>query len=168
MLKCKSFTLIELLVVISIIAILVALIFPHYSDYRKKARDTRRMEDIRAIQTALVMYKQKYGEYPSLMTSNSCESSLGNCSSCPCCNPCTGNEDWSPTGVLYQNLVEKDLISLLPKDPLNNSEYYYRYMPAKNKDDSDNSILCYDPSPCYYYLLKIKLEKGGSYELKGY
>ena len=50
--KKNGFTLFELLVSISIIGILTALASVAFSGAQKKARDARRMQDVRAIQTA--------------------------------------------------------------------------------------------------------------------
>ncbi|MEI8067764.1 MAG: type II secretion system protein [Candidatus Shapirobacteria bacterium] len=52
----KGFTLIEMLVVISIIAILTALISVSFSMAQKKARDSRRMQDMKSLQTAAEQY----------------------------------------------------------------------------------------------------------------
>ncbi|HBP50947.1 MAG: General secretion pathway protein G [Candidatus Shapirobacteria bacterium GW2011_GWE1_38_10] len=52
----KAFTLFELLVSISIIGILVAVASTSYSGAQKKARDSRRMEDLNSIQKALELY----------------------------------------------------------------------------------------------------------------
>lgn len=52
----NGFTLFELLVSISIIAILTALASVAFSGAQKKARDARRMEDIKAIQVAAEQY----------------------------------------------------------------------------------------------------------------
>lgn len=48
----NGFTLFELLVTISIIGILIALISISFSEAQKKARDARRMEDIKTVSTA--------------------------------------------------------------------------------------------------------------------
>lgn len=62
----KGFTLIELLVVIAIIAVLSTLSIVSLGNARQKSRDTRRVSDIRQIQTALEMYalNRTDGLYP--------------------------------------------------------------------------------------------------------
>lgn len=55
----KAFTLFELLVSISIIAILTAIASISYGTAQKKARDSRRIEDLNGIQKAAEMY---YGQ----------------------------------------------------------------------------------------------------------
>jgi prepilin-type N-terminal cleavage/methylation domain-containing protein len=54
--KRNGFTLFELLVSISIIAILTALASVSFSSAQKKARDSRRMQDMNSIQKAAEMY----------------------------------------------------------------------------------------------------------------
>jgi len=51
-----GFTLFELLVSISIIAILTALATVSFSNAQKKARDTKRIQDVDAVKKALEMY----------------------------------------------------------------------------------------------------------------
>ncbi len=67
----KAFTLLELLVVIGIIAILVSLGTFSYSTAQKKARDTKRRGDIKAISNALEQYYSICGfQYPSPASGN--------------------------------------------------------------------------------------------------
>jgi prepilin-type N-terminal cleavage/methylation domain-containing protein len=68
----KGFTLIELLVVIAIIAVLSTLSVVSLSSARQKSRDTRRVSDIRQIQTALEMYalNRTDGLYPVTSSAN--------------------------------------------------------------------------------------------------
>ena len=61
----KGFTLIELLVVIAIIGILSTLSVLALNSARARARDAKRIADIRQIQTALEMYYNENNEYPS-------------------------------------------------------------------------------------------------------
>lgn len=54
--KSKGFTLIELLVVVSIISLLSSIVLASLQDARAKARDTRRLSDLRQISNALQLY----------------------------------------------------------------------------------------------------------------
>ncbi|MFA5644268.1 MAG: LamG-like jellyroll fold domain-containing protein [Patescibacteria group bacterium] len=59
-----AFTLVELLVVIAIIGILATLAIVSIQNTRSKARDTKRIADIKQIQTALELYFNDNGSYP--------------------------------------------------------------------------------------------------------
>ena len=62
----KGFTLIELLVVIAIIGLLATLSVIALNTARVKARDARRVSDIKQMQTALEMYfDSNNGNYPA-------------------------------------------------------------------------------------------------------
>jgi len=61
----KGFTLIELLVVIAIIGILSTLSVLALNSARARARDAKRIADIRQIQTALEMYYNENNIYPT-------------------------------------------------------------------------------------------------------
>jgi len=61
----KGFTLIELLVVIAIIGILATIVMVSLNTARAKARDARRISDIRQTQLALQMYYDTNGSYPT-------------------------------------------------------------------------------------------------------
>jgi general secretion pathway protein G len=63
--KQQGFTLIELLVVITIITILGALIVPRIMDRPDQARVVAAKNDIRAIESALNLYRLDNGVYPS-------------------------------------------------------------------------------------------------------
>lgn len=63
--KNKGFTLIELLVVIAIIGILATIVLVSLSSAREKARDVRRVGDMRQVALALEMYYDDNGSYPA-------------------------------------------------------------------------------------------------------
>lgn len=61
----KGFTLIELLVVIAIIGLLATLAVVALSSARTKARDSKRLSDMKQVQTALELYYTDQNSYPS-------------------------------------------------------------------------------------------------------
>lgn len=61
----RGFTLIELLVVIAIIGILSAVVLTSLNSARLKARDARRISDIKQIQLALELAYDTNGSYPA-------------------------------------------------------------------------------------------------------
>jgi len=67
--KQKGFTLIELLVVIAIIGILATIVMVSLNTARAKARDARRISDIRQLQLALQMYYDANGSYATALSS---------------------------------------------------------------------------------------------------
>ena len=62
--KKKGFTLIELLVVIAIIGLLSTLAVVALNSARQKARDAKRVADVKQIQTALELYFNSSSGYP--------------------------------------------------------------------------------------------------------
>ncbi|MCX6793033.1 MAG: prepilin-type N-terminal cleavage/methylation domain-containing protein [Candidatus Falkowbacteria bacterium] len=67
--KLKSaFTLIELLVVIAIIGVLSTMAIIALGNARAKARDSKRVADIKQISTALELYYSDYNSYPTIIT----------------------------------------------------------------------------------------------------
>lgn len=84
----KAFTLVELLVVIAIIALLVTLSVIAINNARAKARDSRRLNDVKVITAALEMYYSDFGAYPAAPMptgtpiTNLCFSNLGITSTC--------------------------------------------------------------------------------------
>ena len=105
--KSKSFTLIELLVVIFIIGVLAALITSNVSRSRMKGRDARRKADLNSIRTAVETYAMENGTMP------------GNCGT----TACYSNDS---TWLTLQTVLQPYLYPL-PKDPINNSNYRYKY-----------------------------------------
>jgi prepilin-type N-terminal cleavage/methylation domain-containing protein len=61
----RGFTLVELLVVIAIIGLLTTVAVVSLDASRKKARDAKRLADMRQILTALELYRDANGVYPA-------------------------------------------------------------------------------------------------------
>lgn len=70
----SGFTLIELLVVIAIIGLLASVVLVSLNGTRAKARFTKRMADIKQIQTALELYYDSNNAYPASGYQSQCQS----------------------------------------------------------------------------------------------
>ena len=62
--QSRGFTLIELLVVIAIIGLLSSIVLASLNTARAKARDTKRVSDLKQMQIALELYHLTNGSYP--------------------------------------------------------------------------------------------------------
>lgn len=64
--KKKLFTLIELLVTIVVIGILVAIVVPNISEFKKESTISAMQSNIRNLETAVSMYAlENHGLYPT-------------------------------------------------------------------------------------------------------
>lgn len=64
--KQEGFTIVELLIVIVVIGILAALVITTFTGIQKKARDTERTTDIKALHGQIEAYYAQNGRYPIL------------------------------------------------------------------------------------------------------
>ncbi len=129
--KKRGFTLIELLVVIAVIGLLSSIVLVSIQGARTKARDAIRKQDIGQLEKALLLYWEKYGQFPSEATfdgsigSDNCGCGAGGTAP----GSCTGN-NWCQTSQIWQGIVGNGIMGALPKDPINNTTYYYWYEPC--------------------------------------
>ena len=148
----KAFTLIELLVVIAIIGILAGVVVVNVGNASAKARDAKRVSDLKALNTAIQMYYDDHGSYPSTTTQPSLSScgwvsnTLDNYWACYA-------EDFIP------GLQNSTYISTLPKDPkprigwLDNTKFDGGYLYYSN--GADYKIMVHTPENCDYEKNKV-------------
>ncbi len=122
-----GFTLIELLVVISIISLLSSIVLTSVNSARVKARDVRRLADVRQIATALQFYYDDNNAFPP----------TPGCISGWCClGHGTAGRCWKSnyTGLdALDNSLSPKYIPKIPDDPLNDTSRYgdaYMYNPS--------------------------------------
>ena len=106
----KGFTLIELLVVIAIIGLLSTLAVVALGNARVKARDAKRLSDLKQVQTALELYYTDNSAYPTV-TSSVNLGSMG--------YACLNDAGWAATGCA------NPYMGLVPADPLAAQNYVY-------------------------------------------
>lgn len=107
----KGFSLIELLVVIAIIGLLSTLAVVSLNNARMKARDTRRLGDMKSIKLALDMYYDLNGVYPGGTHS------YGEASA-TCGGWDSSKEDMDGDGKAFiEPLVDVGLLTATPSDP---------------------------------------------------
>ena len=102
----KGFTLIELLIVVAIIGLLSTLAVVALGSARVKARDSKRLADLKQLQTALELYYTDNNSYPTGSgvelgsTSAACLNSTG-FTTAGCANPYMGVVPSGPNSDVY-------------------------------------------------------------------
>lgn len=123
--KEKGFTLIELLVVIAIIGTLATIVLVSLNTARQKARDTRRVSDMRQVALGLEMYYDSNDAYPGDADAVDCD-------------------DWA---TMESALETGGQITSVPSDPGANTYVYeddathQDYVLGAVLEDSTNSAL---------------------------
>ncbi len=134
----RGFTLIELLVVVAIIGLLGSMVLASLSTARAKARDVRRLADMRTMQTALEFYIDKFGRYPDSDFSG------------------YGGWDTPGNGSFITPLVTNSFLPTNILDPGVNDFYgnyrYYRY-PAGS---------CAVPKEAFYVIGVVDMQTSGN------
>jgi general secretion pathway protein G len=122
----RGFTLIEIMVVVVILGILAALIIPNIMDRPDQARIAKAKQDIRALDTALSLYRMDNYRYPTT------EQGLQALVEKPSTPPVPPN--YKPGGYLKR----------MPKDPWGND---YIYLSPGSHGEYDLSSLGADGQP---------------------
>ena len=105
--RCQGgFTLIEILVVVVILGILASIIVPRIMRRPEEARRTKAIVDIKAIETALNLYRLDNGVYPS--TEQGLEALVTK----------------PTTGIIPKNWKEEGYLDKVPQDPWKNPFIY--------------------------------------------
>lgn len=105
----KGFTLIELLVVIAIIGLLSTLAVVALGSARQKANDSKRLSDIKQVQTALELYYTDNNEYPAGTAIDLGDTNYA----------CLNSEGFAAAGCT------SPYMGLVPKGPSNDEFYTY-------------------------------------------
>lgn len=147
----KGFTLVELLVVVAIIGLIAGIAVVSVNSTRAKARDTKRLEDIKQIQNALAQRFSDLGMYPPTPANGS---KLG--SKLPGANNAqvltSSMVGWEAAASAGTTVY----LSAVPRDPQSMGEYVYTYTAVPGQELRDYSI-------------SFKLEAGsGSFEKGSY
>ena len=134
----QGFTLIELLVVISIIGILSTLAVVSLNDARAKARDAKRISDIKQVQTALELFLADRNGYP-----------LGN----DLVLGAGGGASLSQTGGFAATVAGTTYMGKVPSNPAPNGvDYKYTAYTSAAKTSVCSTV------PCAWYEISFQLE----------
>ncbi|MBI2592956.1 MAG: type II secretion system protein [Candidatus Colwellbacteria bacterium] len=111
--KEQGFTLIEMFIVIAVIGILAGIVLRGTAGFQQSARDTRRIGDLKNVQTYLELYFNRCGHYPG-------DANCGNAI------PTTWGDPANPSSTsLVGALSSVTSPSNISKDPVSSRNYFY-------------------------------------------
>lgn len=126
--KQRGFTLIELLVVIAIIGLLSSVVLASLNSSRAKARDAKRISDIKQISLALEFFYDEHEYYPPTDKSSKLRHSLSYDTGCTWTPDCGHCNRWCILDEELPTIVIPNDMALVP------SQIYYAYT-SSNGDD---------------------------------
>lgn len=106
----SGFTTVEIVIVLLVLVLLASMAVPHLNGRIAVGRDTQRLEDMRTIQDAIERYHRDRGAYPP-----------------PSGDKDFGGWDASCEDDFIPDLVRKGYLHAVPRDPLDDERYHYRY-----------------------------------------
>jgi len=125
----KGFTLIELLVVMGILGILMAvtILVINPAQYLARARDTQRINDIQAVNSAVAM---AIANGDDLVSVTNCFASIAGTAAIACnggssVSPTVGDRTTAGTAGWVRGVITTGTLSALPIDPVNSTTYFY-------------------------------------------
>ncbi len=128
----KAFTLIELLVVIAIIGLLATMAAVSLQEARVKARNTKRIADLKQLQTALELYYNTHESYPSSRGGSGNWDGLYSC--------------WGDSTSNWIPGLAPTFIGSLPRDPRNHTACNQQYI--YNSDGTNYKLISHGPEKC--------------------
>ncbi|HTE49192.1 MAG TPA: type II secretion system protein [Candidatus Paceibacterota bacterium] len=122
----KGFTLIELLVVVAIIGLLASIVLASLNTARAKARNAKRAQDIKTMQTVLELYRSNNNGNVPVATGWKC-------------SDCIGGNLYGDPSFFINNFVNPKYISEWPKDPTpvgsrGGADFGYLYLSLNGND----------------------------------
>lgn len=140
-LRENGFTITELIIVVVVIAILALVSIVAYTNIQGRARDSKRLSDLKSITTALELYYADYGGYPICGGTGTYSGSLSSGLATSCLN------ELVPT-----------YMGAIPTDPINASPIAYYYAVGYRKTGTNS----YTSTPSNNYILGANMDGGGS------
>ncbi len=110
----RGFTIVELLIVIVVIGILAAISMVSYTGVQNRARDARRLSDMKTITTALERYKIDHGEYPRAVVQTGYSREVSHV-------PKADGKKFLDE-LIVKGYLDKEIV-----DPVNDGSHHYRY-----------------------------------------
>jgi prepilin-type N-terminal cleavage/methylation domain-containing protein len=146
--RARGFTLIEILIVVAIIAILASVVLVGLGPTQRQGRDSRRIQDLAQVQTALELFYNHCGFYPGGNSDSGadCPSGFG--------TALTASHDSYETMKTEVTGLKALGLPQLPEDPSGGS-YVYQYESgnsgnsytlAATLEDTGNAVLRTNPT----------------------
>ena len=135
----SSFTLVEMLVVVAVVGILASALLVSLGGSRAKARDARRISDLREVQNALELYYDREEEYPEVDHRGT-------------------RDSWEE---LKTELENAGITSHIPDDPINEGEYKYVY--ANCGVNNNQEYMLRAKLEKYSFVLSNDIDNGDTY-----